>query len=75
MKILQLNTTSLQTSHNQLKFYQEQNDYDIITLEETNVKERYLRTGRGNSLTFTEKKLGFGVAKYHIKKYQNCLCQ
>ena len=34
MKILQLNITSLQTSHNQLKFYQEQNDYDIIALQE-----------------------------------------
>ena len=31
---LQLNITSLQTSHNQLKFYQEQNDYDIIALQE-----------------------------------------
>ena len=38
MKILQLNVTSLETSHNELTFYQEQNDYDIIALQETNVK-------------------------------------
>ena len=38
MKIFQLNVTSVQTSYNQLKFYQEQNDYDIIALQDTNVK-------------------------------------
>ena len=38
MKIFQFNKISLQTSHNQLKFYQEQNNYDIIALQETNVK-------------------------------------
>ena len=40
MKILQLNITSLQTSHNQLKFYQEQNDYDVIAPQETSVKDK-----------------------------------
>ena len=40
MEILQLNITSLQTSHNQLKFYQEQNGYDITALQETNVKDK-----------------------------------
>ena len=34
MKILQLDITS----QNQLKPHQEQNDYDIIVLQETNVK-------------------------------------
>ena len=38
MKVFQFNKISLQTSHNQLKFYQEQNNYDIIALQETNVK-------------------------------------
>ena len=40
MKILQLNIMSLQTSHNQLKFYQEQNNYDIIALQEKNVEDK-----------------------------------
>ena len=40
MKILQLNVVSLQTSHNQLKFYQEQSESDIIALQETNVKDK-----------------------------------
>ena len=40
MKILQLDLTSLQTSHNQLKFYQEQNDYDVIAPQETSVKDK-----------------------------------
>ena len=40
MKLLQLNVISLQTSHNQLKFYQKQNNYDIIALQETNVKDK-----------------------------------
>ena len=38
-KIPELNITSLHTCHNQLKFYQEQNHYDIIALQETNVKD------------------------------------
>ena len=65
MKILQLNVTSLLTSHNQLKFYQEQNDYDIIALQETNVKDQlelFKIWNRKFHSTFTEKKIGFGVA-------------
>ena len=40
MKILQLNKTSHQTSHNLLKFYQEQDEYDITASQETNVKDK-----------------------------------
>ena len=75
MKILQLNVTSLWTSHNQLKFYQEQNNYDIIALQETNAKDKleiFKNWKRKFYLTFTEKKLGFGVAtliKNDIKSF------
>ena len=65
MKILQLDTTSLQTSHNQLKFYQEENDYDVIALQETNVKDKleiFSNWKRKFHPTFTEKNLGSGVA-------------
>ena len=65
MKILQLNITSLQTFHNQLKFYQEQNDYDIIALQETNFKDKleiFKKQKRKFHSTFTEKKLEFGVS-------------
>ena len=65
MKIFQFNVTSLQTSHNQLKFYQEQNDYDIIALQDTNVKDKleiFKDWKRKFHSTFTEKKLRFGVA-------------
>ena len=63
MKILQLDITSLQTSHNQLKFYQEENDYDVIALQETNVKlEIFSNWKRKFHSTFTEKNLGSGVA-------------
>ena len=43
MKLLQHNLTSPETSLNQLNFYQEQNNYDIIVLQETNVKETQAR--------------------------------
>ena len=65
IKKLQLNITSLQTSHNYLKFYQEQSDYDIIALQETNVKgklEIFKNLKRKFHSTFTEKKLRIGVA-------------
>ena len=64
VKILQLNVTSLLTSHNQLiKFYQEQNGYDIIALQETNVKDQLelFKIWWKFHPTFTEKKTGFGV--------------
>ena len=65
MKILQLNITSLQTSHNQLKFYQEQNNYDIIAPQEKNVEDKLeiFKNWKGKfHSTFTEKKLEFVVA-------------
>ena len=65
MKILQLNIMSLQTSHNQLKFYQEQNNYDIIALQEKNVEDKLeiFKNWKGKfHSTFTEKKLGFVAA-------------
>ena len=65
MKILQLNITSLQTSRNQLKFYQEQNDYNIIALQETNVKDKleiFNYSKRKFHSTFSEKEIGFSVA-------------
>ena len=65
MKIFQLNITFLQTSHNQLKFYQEQNHHDIIAQQETNVKEKleiFWIWKRKFHSTFTEKKLGFDAA-------------
>ena len=74
MKILQLNITSLQTSHNQLKFYQEQNDCDIIALQETNIKDKleiFKNWKRKFHSTFTEKKLEFGLAtliKHDIRR-------
>ena len=64
VKILQLNVTSLLTSHNQLiKFYQEQNGYDIIALQETNVKDQLelFKIWWKFHSAFTEKKTGFGV--------------
>ena len=64
-KILQLDITSLQTSHNQLKFYQEENDYDVIALQETNIKDKldiFSNWKRKFHSTFTEKNLGSGVA-------------
>ena len=65
MKILQLNITSLQTSHNQLKLYQEQNNYDIIALQEKNAEDKleiFKNWKEKFHSTFTEKKLGFVVA-------------
>ena len=59
MKILQLNVTSLEISHNELTFYQEQNGYDIIALQETNVKYKlnmFKNWKRKLHSTFTEKK-------------------
>lgn len=40
MKILQLNKTSNHTSHNLVKFYQQQDEYDITASQETNVKDK-----------------------------------
>lgn len=40
MKILQLNKTSHHTSHNLVKFYQQQDEYDITASQETNVKDK-----------------------------------
>ena len=65
MKILQLDITSPQTSLSELKFYQEQNNYDIIVLQETNVKHKqeiFRNWKREFHSTFNKKKLGFGVA-------------
>ena len=65
MKILQLNVTSLEISHNELTFYQQQNGYDIIALQETNVKYKlnmFKNWKRKLHSTFTEKKKKkFGV--------------
>ena len=43
MKVLQLNITSINNSIKALEFYQEQNDYDLITLQETDTQEKDLR--------------------------------
>ena len=43
MKVLQLNITSINNSIKALEFYQEQNDYDLITLQETDTQETDLR--------------------------------
>ena len=61
MNILQFNITT----HNQLKSHQEQNDYDIIVLQGTNVKDKleiFKNWKRKFDSTFTEKTLGFGAA-------------
>ena len=53
--------TSLQTSHNQLKFYQEQSGYDTIALQEINDKEKleiFKNWKRKFHSTFTDEKLG-----------------
>ena len=43
MKVLQLNITSINNSIKALEFYQEQNNYDMITLQETDTQENNLR--------------------------------
>ena len=43
MKVLQLNITSINNSIKALEFYQEQNDYDLITLQGTDTQEKDLR--------------------------------
>ena len=43
MKVLQLNITSINNSVKALEFYQEQNNYDLITLQETDTQEKDLR--------------------------------
>ena len=43
MKVLQLNITSINNSIKALEFYQEQNDYDLITLQETDTQEKDLK--------------------------------
>ena len=65
MKILQINITSLDTFHNQLNFYLKQNHHEIIALQKTSVKhklERFRNWKKKFPSSFTEKKLGFGVA-------------
>ena len=42
MKVLQLNITSINNSIKALQFYQEQNDYDLITLQETDTQKKDL---------------------------------
>ena len=63
------NENSSNSSHNQLKFFQEHNFYQelyIIALQETNVKDKldkiFKNWKRKFHWTFTEKKLGFGAA-------------
>ena len=79
MKILQLNVTSLDTSHNGLTFYQEQNDYDIIALQETNVKYKlnmFKNWKRKLHSTFTEKKnTKIWCSHSDSKRYQKSLCE
>ena len=60
MKILQLNIniSSDFCSHNQFKFYQEQNNYDLMALQETNIKDKlemFNNWKRKFHSTFTEK--------------------
>ena len=43
MKVFQLNITSINNSVKALEFYQEQNNYDLITLQETDTQEKDLR--------------------------------
>ena len=70
MEILHLHIASFQTSHNQLKFYQEQNKNNIIALQETNVKDKNWK--RRFHSTFTEKKIG---RAFHVKVYQKLIIQ
>ena len=65
MKILQLNITSINNSIKALEFYQEQNNYDMITLEETDTQENNLRFKNWKVKSHTgikDKKQGYGVA-------------
>ena len=64
MKVLQLNITSINNSIKALELYQEQNDYDLITLQETDTQEKDLRfkNWKIKSLTgIKDKKQGYGV--------------
>ena len=70
MEILHLHIASLQTSHNQLKFYQEQNKNNIIALQETNVKDKNWK--RRFHSTFTEKKTG---RAFRVKVNQKLIIQ
>ena len=53
MEILQLNTTSLANSTKQLNFYQDQNNYDIIALQETNSKQSSISFKNWKTKRFT----------------------
>ena len=64
MKILQLSTTSLATSIKQLNFYQDQNNYDIIALQETDSKKSSISFKNWKTKSYTtilDKNLGYGV--------------
>ena len=65
MKVLQLNLTSINNSIKALEFYQEQNDYDLITLQETDTQEKDLRFKNWKVKAHAgikDKKQGYGVA-------------
>ena len=65
MKILQLNITSINNSIKALEFYQEQNNYHMITLQETDTQENNLRFKNWKVKSRTgikDKKQGYGVA-------------
>ena len=67
MKILQLNITSINNSLNALEFYQERNNYDLITLQETDTQEKYLKFKNWKTKSHTginNKKQGYGVATF-----------
>ena len=64
-KVLQLNITSINNSIKALEFYQEQNDYDLITLQETDTQEKDLRFKNWKVKSHTgikDKKQAYGVA-------------
>ena len=65
MKVLQLNITSINNSIKALQFYQERNDYDLITLQETDTQKKDLGFKILESQVThlnKDKKQGYGVA-------------
>ena len=76
MKLLQFNTTSLNTSLQELWGYQKENNYDTIFLQETNYTAEnplaYFKYWKAKMFTnFQNKAMGFGVGTVMILNFLN----
>ena len=76
MKLLQLNISSLNTSVDELSYYQKENKYDAIFLQETNhIEDKSLgifkNWKRKIHTTYTNKPTGFGVGTFIAPQQKN----